>query len=221
MRERIARAAQRAGRDPADVQVLVVTKGHPPAVLREVAAAGLRAIGENRVGEAEAKRAELGWLGLRWHMVGHLQRNKAARAVRLFDAVESVDSLRLARKLDAERRALGEGKLEVLLQVNVSGEESKGGFQEPEALEEIAAACELGALRPVGLMTMAPLTEDEETLRAVFRRTRELAARCRARIPRFEGCVLSMGMSNDFEIAVEEGSTRVRLGTALLGERPE
>ncbi|MFQ5888438.1 MAG: YggS family pyridoxal phosphate-dependent enzyme [Gemmatimonadota bacterium] len=220
VRERIARAAERAGRDTGAVEVMAVTKGHPAITLRDVASAGLQLVGENRVREAEEKAEAVRRLGLRWHMVGHLQRNKARRAVRLFDAVESVDSLRLARVLDAECARLGKDRLEVLAQVNTSGEETKGGFSGPGALEEIAAACELPRLHFAGLMTMAPLTSDEAVLRSVFRRTRELCERCSAEVSGFEGRVLSMGMSNDFVIAVEEGSTRVRLGTVLLGERP-
>lgn len=222
VRERIAAAARRGGRDPARVEVLPVTKGHPAAVLREVIEAGLAAIGESRVGEAEEKRALLGGAGgLRWHMIGHLQRNKAARAMGLFDAIESVDSLRLARKLDREAEKAGRAVVPVLVQVNASGEASKSGLPVEEATAAIGEICRLPRLGVEGLMTMAPLTDDERTLRRTFRRTRELAARCADEVEGFGGRVLSMGMSNDYEIAVEEGSTRVRLGTALFGERPE
>ncbi len=225
VRARIAGAAERAGRDPAEVEILPITKGHPAYVSRLVTELGLPAVGENRVGEAEEKRALLGGdLGLRWHMVGHVQRRKASRAVALFEVVESVDSLRLAGRLSreaAEARGGEDGGLEVLVQVNASGEATKGGFapdEVPAAAAEIAA---LPGLRAVGLMTMAPLTDDEETLRRTFRCTRDLLERCaEAGGGGFERGVLSMGMSNDFEIAVEEGSTRVRLGTVLLGERP-
>jgi pyridoxal phosphate enzyme (YggS family) len=203
------------------VLLLPVTKGHRAEIIRAVAELGFDAIGENRVGEAERKQAELGRMGMRWHMIGHLQRNKAGRAVELFDAIESVDSIRLARRLqlDAERRALGE--LAVLVQVNAGGEEQKGGFEPDELVDAVGRILELDRLRVDGLMTMAPYTEDEKVLRQTFIRTRECLERCRREIPDFLGSHLSMGMSNDFEIAVEEGSTELRLGTVLLGERPE
>lgn len=227
VRSRIARAAGRVGRDPSTVEVLPITKGHPAYVIREAAEAGVTAIGENRVGEAEEKRTLLGGgMGLRWHMVGRLQRNKARRAVGLFDVVESVDSLRLARRIDAEAEAVGRETVEVLLQVNASGEEAKGGFRirdeegRRDALAAITAACALPRLRVEGLMTMAPFTSDEDVLRRTFATTRDLFARCGEEVEGFRARVLSMGMTNDFELAVEEGSTRVRLGTVLFGERP-
>lgn len=222
VRERIAASARRSGRDPGEVEILPVTKGHPASLLRKVAEAGLERIGENRVREAEEKRTLLGGDGgLRWHMVGHLQRNKAALAVALFDAIESVDSLRLARKLDREAEKAGRERLPILVQVNVSGEASKFGFAPEEAPGRIAEICRLPRLRVEGLMTMAPLTDDEAVLRRTFATTRELARRCAAEVDGFEAATVSMGMSNDYEIAVEEGSTRVRLGTALFGKRPE
>lgn len=226
VRERIATAAHRAGRAAEEVEVLPVTKGHPAARLREVAALGLPAVGENRVGEAEEKQQRLGRLGLRWHMIGHLQRNKAARALEAFDLLESLDSLRLARRLQEELEASGSAPFPVLVQVNASGEGSKGGFpvhderSAVESLRHIAGICEMPALAVRGLMTMAPLTREESVLRPAFRRTREMFDRCGREIGGFAAGSLSMGMSNDFEIAVEEGSTRVRLGTVLLGERP-
>ncbi len=225
VRERITEAAARAGRSPDAVEILAVTKGHPDEALRAVAAAGLRCVGENRVGEAEGKLERLGRLGLCWHMIGHLQRNKAARAVRLFDEIESVDSLRLAGTLHREAERTGKGELPILVQVNASGEASKGGFEagtleeRSEAVDAIRAVCALPALRVRGLMTMAPLTDDDSLVRATFRRTRELWERCARELEGFDGDVLSMGMSQDFEIAVEEGSTRLRLGTVLVGER--
>lgn len=220
VRERIAAAAERAGRNATDVEILPVTKGHPVELIPRVRELGLGRVAENRVGEAERKRRALaGDLGLGWHMVGHLQRNKARRAIGLFDVVESVDSLRLARRLDQLVGDLGGDPLEVLVQVNASGEETKGGFTPRTAPEAVAEIGRLPGLRVRGLMTMAPLTSEEAVLRATFRATRETLERC-AEAGGLEGRVLSMGMSNDFEVAVEEGSTRVRLGTALLGERP-
>lgn len=220
VRGRVEEAALRAGRAGADVEIVAVTKGHPASVLRDVAASGLPIIGENRVDEAELKLRELGRLGVRWHMIGHLQRNKARRAVQLFDVIESVDSLRLARKLASEAERAGRAELEVLLEVNASGEATKGGFAGEEALEAAAEIVTLERIQVAGLMTMAPFTSDEEALRGVFRRTRELFERCGREVGGFEARTLSMGMSNDFEIAVEEGSTRLRLGTVLIGPRP-
>ncbi|MYE33919.1 MAG: YggS family pyridoxal phosphate-dependent enzyme [Gemmatimonadales bacterium] len=218
--ERIEAAARRAGRRASDVEILPVTKGHPAGGIEIVKALGVGRIGENRVPEAEAKRLELGPTpGVAWHLIGRLQRNKARRAVRLFDVVESVDSVRLAgtlnRIVEEERRE----PVEVLVQVNTSGEAAKAGLNPDVVLDAVAEICELPGLRVAGLMTMAPFTADEAEVRPAFRGAARLLKRCRAEIPDFEGRALSMGMSNDFEIAIEEGSTRVRLGTVLLGER--
>lgn len=225
VRERVAEAADRAGRDPAGVELLPVTKGHPPGVLRVVSEAGFEQVGENRVGQAEEKFSKVGRLGLAWHMVGHLQRNKARRALRLFDELESLDSLRLARKLNRELEKADGEDFDVLIQVNASGEEAKGGFDatDPRAetlLDEVRTICSFPRLRVRGLMTMAPLTDDEEVLRTTFRRTRRAFRWLGEEVEGFQARTLSMGMSNDFEVAVEEGSTRLRLGTALLGPRP-
>jgi pyridoxal phosphate enzyme (YggS family) len=219
VRGRIEKAALRAGRSAADVEIVAVTKGHPVSVLRTAVESGLPIIGENRVDEADLKQSEVGRLGARWHMIGHLQRNKAKRAVRLFDVIESVDSVRLARKLVSEAEKAGREELEVLLEVNTSGEASKGGFADIEVLEAASEIVSMERIRVAGLMTMAPYTTDERVLRRVFRRTRELCERCGREVPGFEARDLSMGMSNDFEIAVEEGSTRLRLGTVLIGPR--
>ncbi len=222
VRRRIEGAAGRVGRDPAAVEVLPITKGHPAYYVRYVAEVGLPAVGENRVGEAEQKRELLACdLGLRWHMVGNLPVKQVARAVRLFQSVESVDSVELAGRLSREVRRADASDLEVLIQVNTSGEETKSGFRPDEAPGAVAEIAALPALRVAGLMTMAPLTDDEDVLRRTFRRARELLERCAQAARGFEARVLSMGMSNDFEIAVEEGATRVRLGTVLLGERPQ
>lgn len=217
---RVRRAAERTGRDPGDVALLPITKGHEASTLEAVAAAGFGRVGENRVAEAEAKRASLARLDLEWCMVGHVQRNKAARVIRTFDRVESVDSLRLASKLSAEVERAERAALPVLVQVNASGEATKGGFPVEAGSAQVAEVCKLPGLKVEGLMTMAPFVNDDELLRAVFRRTRELNERCRSEIDGYAGEVLSMGMSNDFELAVEEGSTELRLGTILVGERP-
>ena len=225
VRGRIAEAAERAGRDADEVEILPVTKGHPPGVLRTVASAGFERIGENRVGQAEEKFAKVGRLGVAWHMVGHLQRNKARRAIQLFDELESLDSLRLARKINRELEKADGGEFDVLVQVNPSGEEAKGGFdatspRSDELLDRVRTVCSFPRLQVRGLMTMAPLTDDEEVLRTTFRRTRQAFERLGEAVDGFHARTLSMGMSNDYEIAVEEGATRLRLGTALLGPRP-
>lgn len=218
VRERIARAARRAGRDPAEVTIVCVTKTFPAEVVRAVVAAGLADIGENRVQEAEAKRAQLGDLEARWHLVGHLQRNKAGRALELFDRIHSVDSLDLAAAL--ERRA--SRIVPVLLEVNVGEEGTKFGF--PPRAEVLCAAAEtilaLPHLRLEGLMTVAPFVPDPEEVRPVFRRLRALYEELGARYPEAPWGHLSMGMTDDYAVAVEEGATMVRLGRALLGERP-
>jgi pyridoxal phosphate enzyme (YggS family) len=222
VRIRIGRAAERAGRDPSGIELLPVTKGHAFELVREVAAVGFNRIGENRVDEAEEKHAALGGKeGLAWHMIGHLQRNKAARAVRLFDVVESLDSVRLARRLSLMAERSERSQLEVLVEVNTSGEASKSGLESGDLVESVREICGLPRLQVCGLMTMAPFTSDTKVLRATFRDTSALFERCAQEVEKFEPVTLSMGMSNDFEIAVEEGSTRVRLGTVLLGERPE
>ena len=227
VRHRIANAAERAGRESASVEILPVTKGHPVDAILLVAEVGLGRIGENRVPEAEQKRAALAgsaalasFAGLAWHLIGHLQRNKARRAVAVFDVIESVDSIRLAGRLSHLVVEEARDDLEILVQVNAAREAAKSGLTLDEAPDALAEICEMPGLKVAGLMTMAPLTSDEVILRETFRNTRRLSERCAQEIERFESRVLSMGMSNDFEIAVEEGSTRLRLGTVLLGERP-
>lgn len=221
VRHRIASAAERAGREPSSVEILPVTKGHPVDAISLVAEVGLGRIGENRVAEAEQKRAVLASsAGLAWHLIGHLQRNKARRALAAFDVIESVDSIRLAGRLSRLVVEKAGDDLEILVQVNASGEAAKAGLMLDEAPDALAEICEMPGLRVMGLMTMAPFTSDEVIMRETFRNTRRLSERCAQEIERFEPRVLSMGMSNDFEIAVEEGSTRLRLGTVLLGERP-
>ena len=221
IRETIARAAERSGRSGSDVFVLPITKGHPTSVLEAVARAGCEAVGENRVDEAERKLAEVGRLGVRWHMIGHLQRNKAGRAIRGFDVIESVDSVRLARRLHLEAEKTDRVDVPILVQVNAGGEEQKSGLEPTPLVDAVGEMLDLGRLRVLGLMTMAPFTAEERVLRRTFSTARECLARCRAELQGFDGRELSMGMSNDFEIAVEEGSTEVRLGTVLLGDRPE
>lgn len=222
VRRRIAEAARRAGRRAEEIALMAVSKTHPPERIREVYAAGLRLFGENRVQEFAGKAAALAdLLGVDWHMIGHLQTNKAGRAAELFGAVDSVDSVKLAEKLDATARNLGK-KLGVLIEINVGGEAAKGGLapdsDELEAL--LKAAPRLEALEFRGLMTIPPFTDDAEDARPYFRAVRELRDAITARkLPAVGLGVLSMGMSHDFEAAIEEGSTCVRVGTAIFGQR--
>jgi pyridoxal phosphate enzyme (YggS family) len=219
VRERIARAAARAGRRPEEIVLVAVSKTQPPAAIEEAFAAGLREFGENRVQEFEEKQPKISSISARWHLVGHLQSNKARRAASLFQAIDSVDSLALAQKLD---RAVAETpsspKLPVLLEVRLAPEETKGGVDAdlvPALVEGVRALSHLD-LR--GLMCIPPLFDDPEKVRPYFRRLRELRDTVCQRL----GGVLpelSMGMSHDFEIAIEEGATQVRIGTALFGER--
>jgi PLP dependent protein len=216
VRARVEAAQRRAGR-AGEVTVVAVTKTLPAEVIRTALDAGIRDIGENRVQELEEKVGELGRDAARWHLVGHLQRNKARRAITLFDLLHSLDSVRLARQLSDEATRAGT-EVRALVQVNTSGEESKFGLVEGEAGEAIAEMAEMPGLVVAGVMTMAPFTADEQTLRRTFagaRRIAEAASRTFGR----RTMELSMGMSNDFEVAVEEGSTMVRLGTVLFGER--
>lgn len=224
IQERIANAARRAGQRADEIALMAVTKTHPPERIREAYAAGLRLFGENRVQEFDSKAAALADLaGAQWHMIGHLQSNKASKAVELFAAVDSVDSVKLAEKLDAAARKLNRG-LPVLIEVNIGGEEAKSGVapDSPEWGALLLAAPRLEALEFRGLMTVPPFTDDPEGVRPYFRRLRELRDATAARkLPAVAMNVLSMGMSHDFEVAIEEGSTSVRVGTAIFGERPK
>lgn len=222
LQSRIAVAAKRAGRAPEEIALLAVSKTHPASTIREAYDAGLRLFGENRVQEFAGKAAELsGLAGAQWHMIGHLQTNKASKAAELFGAVDSVDSVKLAEKLDAAAQALGK-KINILIEVNVGGEAAKSGVApESRELEELLTdAARLPALEFCGLMTVPPYIEDPEGARPYFRRLRELRDTiARRKLPAIGIETLSMGMSHDFEIAIEEGSTCVRVGTAIFGER--
>ena len=220
VRERIARAAERAGRRADEVTLVGICKTHPPEAVRAAAAAGLRDFGENRVQEAEAKLAATADLraGLRWHLVGHLQKNKARKAAALFDRVHSVDDLELGRRLAAAAAELGR-RVSVLVQVDLAGEATKSGCPEGELWPLLEGLRGLEALAVEGLMVLPPYLDDPEEVRPYFRRLRALRDQARAR-GLLAGGELSMGMSHDFEAAVEEGATLVRVGTALFGERP-
>jgi pyridoxal phosphate enzyme (YggS family) len=222
VRARIDAAARRVGREAEDVALMAVSKTFPAEPIREAYGAGLRLFGENRVQEFGEKMDSLRDLhDAAWHLIGHLQTNKAAKAVELFAAVDSVDSLRLAQKLNTSAQQFGK-KLEVLIEINVGGEAAKSGVApDSRELEQLlSAARELEHLEFRGLMTVPPFVDDPQQARPYFRKLRELRDRIAARrLPAVDMNALSMGMSHDFEIAIEEGSTCVRLGTAIFGER--
>jgi len=221
VRERIAAACARAGRSANDVRLMAVSKTHPAWAIREAFAAGVTLFGENRVQEFAEKRGELDGIDAEFHLIGHLQSNKAAKAAELFDAVDSIDSMKLAERLHGAAEKLGK-TLTVLLEVNVGGEEAKSGFA-PDAEELralLAKAQDLRHLKIGGLMTIPPHTEDLNDARPYFRSLRALRDRLAKESPHTDLYELSMGMSHDFEVAIEEGSTCVRVGTAIFGERP-
>lgn len=228
--ERVAAAARRSGRAPDAVRLVGVTKTHPPELVAEALAAGLRDFGENRVQEAQGKIAALEGQrdAIRWHLIGHLQSNKARRAAELFDLVHSVDSAHLARAL--ARGAAGRAApLPVLLQVNVSGEASKDGFAlagwdaRPDVLNaffgEVDQVLALPELAVQGLMTIAPWGDDPQAARPTFRAARRLRDALAKQFPAASWDALSMGMTDDFEVAIEEGATIVRVGRAIFGSR--
>lgn len=238
VRERIAQACHRGGRDPAAVTLICVTKGMPAEIISQLIALGARDIGENRVQEAREKISLIGSASsgsrpavggarqVRWHLIGHLQRNKAKDAVAHFAMIHSVDSAGLALKLSGEWRVASEGKsLEVFIQVNISGEATKFGCKPDDALALAKHVCQLPSLRLKGLMTIPPLAEDPEKARPYFRRLRLLRDDIQAQLNNsslvtgHSPLLLSMGMSGDFEIAIEEGADFVRVGTAIVGTR--
>ena len=222
IRERMQAAARRAGRSPDEIALMAVSKTQPPERIREAYAAGQRLFGENRVQEFADKAAALGDLtDACWHMIGHLQSNKAVKAAELFRAVDSVDSVKLAQRLDSAGRNSGR-KIEVLIEINLGGEAAKSGTS-PDSLELeqlLISAPLLESLRIRGLMAVPPFTEDPEGARPYFRKLRQLRDSIAARkLPAVTMKELSMGMSHDFEAAIEEGSTCVRVGTAIFGAR--
>jgi len=223
IRERIAEAARRAGRNPAAITLMAVTKTQPPARIVEAFQASQRLFGENRVQEFAEKFPALGELrDAEFHMIGHLQSNKAAKAAEVFAAIDSVDSAKLAERLNAAAEKLGTS-LDALIEINIGGEEAKNGVapDTPELEQILAGAPQWPHLRLRGLMTVPPFTDDPEDARPYVRRLRELRDRLAARsLPGISFDVLSMGMSHDFEVAIEEGATCVRIGTAIFGERP-
>ena len=220
IRGRIAASARRCNRSVEEINLVAVTKTHGLETMKSALALGLTDLGENRIQEAEPKILALGRNAARWHLVGHLQANKARRAVNLFDCIHSIDSASLAHRLDRLCADEGRAELPVLIQVDLAGEQTKAGVDESELdeLAETIAGCD--HLRLNGLMTLPPFFEDAERARPFFKRLRVLRDALRAK-----GCFgdhageLSMGMTHDFEIAIEEGATMVRVGTALFGER--
>ena len=237
VREQIAAAASRSGRNPDEIILMAVSKTFPPERICEAYAAGLRVFGENRVQEFAGKADAVRNLrDIEWHLIGHLQTNKAAKAAELFDAIDSVDSVRMAEKLNASAESAGK-ILSVLIEINVGGEQAKSGLalssveqgsveqssveQGSNELEQILQnASRWVNLKIRGLMTVPPYTEDPERSRPYFRQLRQIRDRIASReLPQVGTAVLSMGMSHDFEVAIEEGATCVRVGTAIFGKR--
>ncbi len=215
---RIVAAAERSGRDPSSIKLVVVTKTVDTERIQEAVAANATILGENRVQEAKEKIEKLG-LVAHWHLIGHLQTNKAKYAVKLFDMIHSVDSLELAKELDKQAAKINK-KLAVLIEVSIAGEASKAGVAIHDAPALVQEAAKLKNISIKGLMTIPPLLDDPEAVRPYFRKLRELAASiARENIPGLSMQELSMGMSGDFETAVEEGATLVRVGTAIFGAR--
>jgi pyridoxal phosphate enzyme (YggS family) len=226
VKERIAAAAARAGRDPAEITLVAVTKTHSAEVVRAAAEAGLTDFGENRIEEAAPKIAAVGRGDVRWHMIGHIQSRKAREVARAgFALVHSVDSLRLSERLS--RAAQEAGRVQpILLECNVSGEAAKEGFAAwggaaswEALLPQFETVLALPGVRVLGLMTMAPIVPDPKAARPFFRRLRELRDYLRTQLPRDDWRELSMGMTDDFEAAIAEGATMVRIGRAIFGER--
>jgi pyridoxal phosphate enzyme (YggS family) len=218
--KRVEEAAHRASRSPSEIKLIAITKTHPVEVLKEAMNAGMTDFGENRVQEADAKITEVGRSAARWHLVGHLQTNKAARAVGLFDCIHSLDSVDLARRLDRLCVAAARPDLAVLVQINLGGEQSKTGI-DPRGLPELLTALqECERVRLMGLMTLPPFFENPDCARPYFKTLRELRDDLQTKGHFGDGTgELSMGMSHDFEIAIEEGATMVRVGTAIFGAR--
>jgi pyridoxal phosphate enzyme (YggS family) len=220
VRKQVEQAAKRAGREPEEITLIAVSKTHPTPVLREAILAGAYDLGENRVQEAESKILEIGRHRIRWHLIGHLQSNKARKAVKLFDVIHSVDSIDLAQRLNRVCEESDRRELPILIQVDLAGEKTKSGIREENLEELISEIKTLSRLRLIGLMILPPYFEDTEKVRPFFRRLRELRDELKKQnaFANARG-ELSMGMSHDFEIAIEEGATFVRVGTAIFGER--
>jgi pyridoxal phosphate enzyme (YggS family) len=227
IRGRIARAAGRLGRRAEDVTLIAVSKTHPADAIRAAYEAGVRHFGENRVQEWETKRGALSDLDSTWHLIGHLQSNKARRAAQIFHSVDSIDDLALAAKLDGivadPANATLSKKLPVLIEVQLAAEESKAGVRDSELAALIEGFEKFAHIELRGLMAIPPYLEDSQAVRPYFRKLREIREEMRRQFGRGDEFLpeLSMGMSHDFEVAIEEGATQVRVGTALFGTRPK
>ncbi|MGZ8844641.1 MAG: YggS family pyridoxal phosphate-dependent enzyme [Pyrinomonadaceae bacterium] len=221
VRSRIEAAAGRSHRDAESIKLVAVSKTHPADVVRKAIEARMADFGENRVQEAETKIAEVGRDAARWHLIGHLQSNKARRAVQLFDVIHSLDSAGLTRKLERACAEENRDTLPVLIQVDLGHEATKSGADEAEVPKIIAAIRQCKHLRLIGLMTLPPFFQDAEQARPYFARLRELRDELRAQGAFGDMGELSMGMTHDFEVAIEEGATFVRVGTAIFGERAQ
>lgn len=220
VRKKIEAAARRAGRQSDEIKLIAVSKTHPALILREAIAAGANVFGENKVQEAETKIAEIGRENIEWHLIGHLQSNKARKAVKLFDVLHTLDSVELAERLERICREENRESLSVLAQIDLANEETKNGIEEKDLpqLVEYLRTCE--HLRFDGLMIIPPFDEDVEKTRSYFRRLREIRDELLLQnIFANNRGELSMGMSHDFETAIEEGATLVRVGTAIFGAR--
>jgi pyridoxal phosphate enzyme (YggS family) len=213
VKSRIANAARRVSRDPSEIKLVAVSKKQPASASSEAIALGISVFGENKVQEAESKIAEIGREHAAWHLIGHLQSNKARKAVQIFDVIQSVDSLELAERLERICAEEHRDALSVFVQVDLGGEATKSGIAEADLPELVGFLKTCKCLRFNGLMILPPYFEDAERTRPFFKRLREL------RDEILPGGELSMGMSHDFEIAVEEGATVIRVGTAIFGER--
>lgn len=221
VQERIAAAAVRSGRRSADITLVAVSKTHPAGIIQQAIAAGATDLGENRVQEADAKIPLVGRDAARWHLIGHLQSNKARRAVELFDVIHSLDSVALVRRLDHVCGELNREVLPVLIQVDLGKEDTKSGAAETELAEIIEAIKQTRALSLRGLMTLPPYFDDPAMTRPFFSKLRQLRDELTAQGAfRDQSGELSMGMTHDFEVAIEEGATIVRVGTAIFGARP-
>jgi hypothetical protein len=213
VKRRIADSALRVGRDPSEIKLVAVSKTHPVSVLSEAIAAGVCVFGENKVQEAESKIAEIGRDATEWHLIGHLQSNKARKAVQLFDVIQSVDSLELAERLERICEEEGRSELSVFVQVDIDGEATKSGVAEADLPDLVSFLKTCKYLRFAGLMVLPPYFDDAAKTRPYFKKLREL------RDENLPGGELSMGMSHDFCVAIEEGATVVRVGTGIFGQR--
>jgi PLP dependent protein len=220
VRGRIEARALRCNRAPTEITLVAVSKTHPAEIIREAIASGATDLGENRVQEAEAKIPEVGRHAARWHLIGHLQSNKARRAAELFDVIHSLDSVALAQRLDRMCAELNRPDLPVMIQVDLGREATKSGVDEAEVAQIVEALKRCEHLRLTGLMTLPPYFDDAEQVRPFFRKLRELRDELSSRGAfGAAGGELSMGMTHDYEVAIEEGATIVRVGTAIFGER--